>query len=148
MEREKMLTGQLPRIYVHSYPFIHAKAFLYSMDTFYKMLKVLGRIPNLPTEVAVQIQIFEEAFPDLIGIRNTTHHMEDRILGKVYDKAIPNSGALYLNNLSGDKFETMMADGKVGSIDVVPESVDVARNALQKIVNSFTWKGLIKYYPT
>ncbi|MPW18985.1 hypothetical protein GCT13_19300 [Paraburkholderia sp. CNPSo 3157] len=77
-KREKWSNGAVPREFEHGLPFIYARAFLYALDAFDKILGVLAKEDNVPEQVASLHVKMAAEFPHLRGVRNTAQHLEDR----------------------------------------------------------------------
>src|ERR1700754_2054339 len=137
-KREKWSSGGVPREFEHNLPFIYARAFLYALDAFDKILGVLAKEENVPESVAkFQAQMVQD-FPDLRGVRNTVQHLEHRLRGlgagknpqpldlKPFTNSLvnaPSGGVLALNCLNGSRYGSTMADGHYGEGDVSPDSM-------------------------
>jgi hypothetical protein len=161
-KREKWANGGIPREFEHNVPFLYARAFLYALDGFDKMLGVLAREPGVPEELTEWHRKVEDAFPDLRGVRNTAQHMEDRARGlgagknpKPLDlKPVQNAlvhapgGALILNSLNGSRYGSTMADGHYGEVDVSPESVERLQFILEGVLARFKWHGPKEHLPS
>lgn len=116
-KREQWRSGRLPREFQHNQAFMHARAFLYVLDSFDKFLNVLKLLPNVPKSISYLHQKFGDAFPQLRGVRNSSQHMEDRSRGlgagrnpkplelKPVDNGMIHApgGALVLNCLNGTR---------------------------------------------
>ena len=148
-KRIRWADGAWPAIYAYTRQFIYAKSFLYSADTFGKILDKLSKVPEVPPEVIKQKDAFREHFKDLIGVRNTSHHMEDRLIQEAYGRPIPvTTGEYHLHTLDGNNFKCTKADGNLGAIEISKESAEFIQDCLQKIINSFNWQGFERYYPS
>lgn len=157
--REIWKTGIPPQEFTHSLIFIYAKSFLFSLDNIYKLVDVLSRYKNIPIEVSEARDKLKSNFPNLIGVRNSTHHIEDRIRGlernekKIKLKPIDNTliksagGALVLNSLNNNRYGCTMADGHYGEVEVSSNTLSFVRDAIQKILTSFSWTGQSSIYP-
>jgi hypothetical protein len=155
LKREQWQSGRLPRDFQHNQALMHARAFLYALDSFDKFLNVLKLQPNVPEVVADMHQKFGDAFPDLRGVRNSAQHMEDRSRGlgagrnpqplelKPVDNGLVRapSGALILNCLNGTKYGNTMADGHYGEVDVSSDSMKALTEIFQVLLDGFQWKG-------
>lgn len=62
-------------------PFLHARSFVYALDTVGKALAALAEIPAVPDAVRCQRDVFLDALPSLTPLRNTAQHLEDRSRG-------------------------------------------------------------------
>ncbi|HHT7559294.1 hypothetical protein [Raoultella ornithinolytica] len=161
LKREKWQNGELPRDHLHRITFLHAKSFLYALDTIDKFLKVMSDELGSPQEIKLLHTQLAYDFPNLRGVRNTTQHLEDRARGLGAGRSpqplnlqpVDNSsifapqGALILSNLHGTKFGCTMADGHFGEVDVSPESMEKLKSIIQKTFNAFEWDGPKQHLP-
>lgn len=162
-KREKWQQGSPPAEFEHKLVFLYAQAFLYALDGFAKFLAVLSKEDNVPETILDIHRKMLSIFPDLIGVRNTAQHLEDRSRGlgagknpKSLDlKPInngfiyaPNGGALILNGLNGSKYGATKADGYYGEIDVSPDSMVHLQEILHDVLNSFKWNGPKQHKPS
>jgi hypothetical protein len=161
-KREQWQTGKLPRVFEHNQALMHARTFLYALDSFDRFLNVLKRQPNVPPKLEDMYTKFGSEFPHLRGVRNSSQHMEDRSRGlgagrnpqslelKPIDNQLIKSegGALVLNSLNGTKYGNTMADGHYGEVDVSPPSMEALQAIFQDILNAFDWKGSKCHLPS
>jgi hypothetical protein len=160
-KREQWANGRIPREFEHTTPFLYARAFLYALDAFDKFLKVLSKTAGVPPVVVEASEKVGLAFPHLRGVRNTAQHLEDRAqsLGangkplnlKPIDNSMvkaPAGGVLMLGCLNDSKYGSTMSDGHYGEVDVSPESMDMLREILQAVLDSFSWKGSRQHEPS
>jgi hypothetical protein len=164
-KREQWQSGKLPREFEHNQAFMHARAFLYALDSFDKFLRVLKNQPNVPEVISGLHDEIGISFPDLRGVRNTSQHMEDRSRGlgagrrglppqplelQPIDNELVKSenGALMLNCLNGTKYGNTMADGHYGEVDVSPASMEALHSIFQKLLEAFSWKGSKVHLPS
>lgn len=161
MKRRAWQTGRWPRRYQHALPFLHAKAFLYSLDAIAKTLQVLVDQPWAPAGVQTVWAAWTVAFPHLQEVRNTSHHQEDRVRrlgkgGKPLDMkpldnsfiSAPGGGVLVLNSLNGNRYGCTMADGHYGEVEVSDRSLLSAAHLLQRVLDTFDWRGSARYEPS
>ncbi len=152
--------NQLPMQYQMRVIFIYGRSFVYALDNLGRALKVLSEEPGVPTGLAAQVDSFYDAFPSLVGVRDTAHHPEDR--GRGLDKkkkplnlqpinngliSAPNGGVLVLDSLNGNRYTCTMADGHLGEVEVSEKSVIVAQDVLQNVLNAFKWRGPQRHVP-
>ncbi|MBE0662068.1 MAG: hypothetical protein IH597_06335 [Bacteroidales bacterium] len=161
-KREQWRSGRIPPEFENGLAFMHARAFLYSLDLIDKFISVLENMEGTPEKIKKIHQMFTANFPDLRGVRNTTQHLEDRARGlgagrspkPLELKAINNrlvkseSGALILNSLNGTKYGNTMADGHYGEVDVSPSSMQILSSLFQEILNCFEWTGPPVHLPS
>lgn len=157
--RERWAEGHLPDAYAHRLPFLHAKAFVYALDTLGGSLKELARIPEAPQAIGEAVTDFKNSFPDLRGVRNSSHHAEDRVQGKsrggridlkpIANTAIyaPDGGVLVLDMLNGRHFGGTLEDGAYGEVAVGAESLAAATRCVQHVLDAFDWQGPPRHLP-
>lgn len=165
LKREKWKNGKTPREFEFKLSLMHARAFLYELDTFDKLLGELGKEKDVPEQVARFHKQFIETFPQLRGVRNTAQHIEARSRGlgasfrgrppepldlkPVSNRIVdaPAGNVLMLNCLSGSKYGSTMADGNYGEVDVSVESMQLLQQILEGVLQSFKWTGLKQHEP-
>ena len=162
LKRDKWANGGLPREFEHNLPFIYARAFLYALDVFDKVLGVLAQQSGVATDLAEFHEQVALDFPNLRGVRNTMQHLEDRARGlgagrppqpldlkPIASKVIsaPSGGALGLNCLNGTKYSCTMSDGHLGEVDVSPESMRRLQSILEGVLKAFKWRGPKQHAP-
>ncbi len=146
--RREMEMGKFPEKYQFKLIFIYAKSFLYSLDRIDKLFRVMKDEKDSPTDIAKAYNKFKLAFPNLRGVRNSSAHIEERIRGLAKNKPIfPNGGDIELENLSNNKFSSVMEDGRKGEVEVSFNSITSARDCIQIAINSFNWVGSPKISP-
>jgi hypothetical protein len=151
LTRRRWALGELPRSVAHHLPFLYARAFLFALDSIEKLLNVLSESP-VPTAAADAAGHLVAAVPGVRQVRDTAHHQEDRIRGldrrgKPLDlKPIDSGGihapggALVLNNLNGTRYGCTVEDGRFVEVEVTPASLIAARDAIQEVLDSVSWR--------
>lgn len=152
LKRKNWLQGSVPRQIESAEHQIFAKAFVYAFDTIVETLKNLKSRVGVPEMVAKKLEEIGNAFPDLKGIRDTTHHMGDRIILKgPYGKKIETDGGnIILNNHGDGVFSTLIAgknQGVQGSIGITYDSLEKMGKIVQDILDSFQWEGFKEHLP-
>jgi hypothetical protein len=160
MKRERWRQGQVPDALDRPIVFIYARAFLFALDNFDRFLAVLAKQPNVPGSLAGLSASIGTTFPHLRGVRNSTHHLEDRARGlgsggkpiALQPVSTPEihapGGALITNSLMGDRYSCTMDDGHLGEVEVTPESMETLRQLLQSVLDAFTWSGPRQHLPS
>ncbi|MEY8401536.1 hypothetical protein AALM50_24215 [Enterobacter kobei] len=151
-KRTKWLQGSVPRQIESAEHQIYAKAFVYAFDTIVETLKNLKEREGVSEVVAKKIEEIKEAFPDLKGIRDTAHHMGDRIILKGrHGKRIETDGGNVILNNHGDGIFSTLLDGKYkgtqGSIAINYDSLEKMGKIVQEVLDSFQWEGLREHLP-
>jgi hypothetical protein len=158
-KREAWSAGRLPDSYAHRLPFIHAKSFLYALDTLHKALELMSRTASAPTEVSEALAELGHAFPNLVSVRDSAHHVEDRVQGKarkrqidlkpVANRAIsaPTGGVLVVDMLNDNRYGGTLADGTYGEVEVSAASVAIVQQCLQRVLDGYRWSGPSEHLP-
>lgn len=158
-KRMKWREGHLPQGYQDRIPFIHAKSCVYALDTLQKTLRLLAKMPGAPIDIAEVLKEFETALPDLVHVRDSSHHAEDRVQGKrckdridlkpLVNEAIhaPGGGVLVVDMLNGNRYGGTLGDGSYGEVDVSPQTVSTAQQCVQRALNAFDWHGPAIHMP-
>lgn len=130
--------------------YIYAKMFIFSLDNIYKFISVLHE--EYPEKnVGMIKKLINDQFPDLIALRNSTHHMEDRIrgIGQYKNKKkiaydFTNNDAklgMIINCMSGNEFFTTLGDGSIGSVHISSDTLCAFRGYIENILSKFKWQG-------
>jgi len=131
-------------------PLFHARSFLYCLDNFAKLLEVMTKELHAPAALDSAFRVLEAGFPNLVAIRNSAHHMEDRSRGlKTGGKPIfPKTEEaieggrlriLMVDGLMGTNYSCTMADGELGQVDVSGRSLKVLQQVFQEVLDGFDW---------
>jgi hypothetical protein len=160
LAREDWAVGEIPDSYIRRLPLLHAKSFLYALDNIGKVLLKVANVSRVPSAVRGIPSDWDEAFPDLVHIRDTAHHPEDRLRGKgKFDKALPsvpmdnqlalapNGGVLVYDALNGDSYGGTLADGRYADVDITFENLEKARILVQRTIDAFDWQGPARLIP-
>ena len=146
-----------PRAFIMRAPFMHAHDFVYSLDGFYSALVVLEKKSNTSDQFAVALNSLQAAFPTLRDIRNSAHHMEDRIRRKktgekpiivqpiANDSFVTAGQAMVLDNLRGNKYGTTLASGHFAEIEVSADSMQKLQAIYQTLLNGLQWKDATQF---
>lgn len=146
-KRERWAGGCMPEEFEQQKLFIYARAFVYALDGFDRMLEKLCKEPGVPDRIAAIHASISAAFPDLRGVRDTAHHLEDRARRQAKSKPIPAGGVLALEVLDGTTFGSTMANGMFGQVDVSAESMEKFQGIMQEVLNAFEWWGCKEHLP-
>lgn len=147
-------TGRaMPREYASRAQFAYAHAFLLAVDSAGKVLQVIADKPGLPAPVESMHDKFSDTFPTVVGLRDTTQHVEDRGRGlgkggkplqlQPVDNQVLRApgGALVIDALNGSVFGSTMADGHYGEIDVSNATLTNLQTLLQELLDALPWSG-------
>lgn len=156
---EKWSAGAPPKEFIWRRPHLFAKMFVFALDNFERILEALSGDAKIPHGIGDAHAEMKKAFPALRGIRNSAHHLEDRVRGLDRNKKIALKpfqsgginaphGALVLSALHGTMLGYTMGDGSYGEIDVSRESMLILRGILEKALKSFSWRGPMEHKPS
>jgi hypothetical protein len=125
--------------YDRSLNIVYARAFVFSLDSISKILKVL-RKQNDATAIREPISRYNDLFGHLKHIRDSVAHMEDRARAVDKDqKSIP-STVIVLGAIRETSIDCTGANGKSYSVDVSETTLISAHEILQTIINAFAWE--------
>jgi hypothetical protein len=160
LKRERWAAGEIPEAHRRRAVFLYAQAFLFALDGIGKALRALGAAAWVPAAVTTACDDFYRSLPTLTGVRDTSHHLDDRArrrdrrgrrigLRPVVNNMIsaPDGGVLILGNLNGNRYGSTMEDGSFGEVEVSPQSLDSARSAIQSCIDAFTWRPPMHHVP-
>ena len=163
MKRQLWAAGAWPQQYLFRLTFVHAKSFVYALDQVAKALGMLARQPLAPPIASVITQqetAWTAALPDLKGVRDSSHHAEDRLRRKgkrgqdIQLQPINNemisapSGALLAENLINNRFGWTMEDGNYGEVEVSETTLVKARDIVQAVFDApWSWRGPARWVP-
>jgi hypothetical protein len=157
---EQWASGQPPKVFEDSISHLYARAFVYALDGFDRVLGSLAKTEGVPGEVAEIHKRIVSEFPHLRAVRNTAHHPEKRGLAldrkwnpiklKPVDTAFAKlpGGAVFLDSLHGSRYGATTENGRIGQVDVSSESMKKLQDILNAVLHSFSWKGPKRHAPT
>lgn len=150
-------SGMFPYLIENSVGITYARSFLYALDGYAKMLKVLSKTDGAPERL---IEIYEQLasqFPTLLKVRNASHHTEDlvrlkkRVRGQEQDIELEKTaggGTIHIiNGFDGNRIHTTMDDGSSGHLEVTWESLVHMRDSVQAVHDCFDWHGPVSVFP-
>lgn len=161
IKRYKWSQGQIPGRFQRNLPSFYAKSFVFALDNFQTSLKVISQIPNLPYQSKIKdiLDKFNQYFVHLRHVRNSAHHMEDRLRGlgsynrqtkqkeKIQGQAISElgvslgEGCLVVNSLFFNHYSFTNEDGSLGKVEISHSSMQVFHNCLQDLITTFEWQN-------
>jgi hypothetical protein len=160
VQREKWQAGKTPEDFQRIRHSLYAKSFLFAIDRISMLLAAMERLPCSRVEVAKAAATFKANVPDLRGVRNSSAHIDERIQGiggnrkpltlqPVNEPEIqaPLGGVFLSEAFLNRRFSSTMGDGHLGTVEVSPETLEHAREAIQSCIDVFTWHGFPEYIP-
>lgn len=153
LKRERWAAGEIPEAHLRRAIFLYAQAFLFALDGIGKALKVLGSALWVPAAVMTAHDDFYRRLPTLTGVRDTSHHLEDRARGRnrrgkalalkpVMNTMVnaPGGGVLIIGSLNGNRYGSTMEDGSYGEVEVSAQSLAAAQSAIQTSIDALHWR--------
>ncbi len=119
---------------------IYAEAFVYSLNAIRMLLKKIESLFNPPDEARKFIAEYESHFGQLVYIRDSAMHIEDRGRGVDKKQKEIKSGFLMLGAIDGNHFTFTGEDGKDYKIEISEATLLTAHKILQSIINSYDWR--------
>lgn len=125
---------------------LYARSFAYAVDTLSQLLLALPKIGALPSGVQAHIEQFQQSFGSIRELRNSLHHIEDRLrtkgrMGKGgQERALP-PGLVIMGHLVGNKFGCTAANGLYAEIELSAATLATASQIVDDIVWCFDWLG-------
>jgi len=135
---------------------MYAREFVFAVDYFSKELGKLSNDQQIGGAAIKQLANFEAAVPGVVEVRNSLHHVEDRVRGLGQGgKAIipqpvnipgfavaPRGGLFFIGpSIQGSKVGCTVADGQYVEVDIAETTVGAAVAALQGLIDSFPWNA-------
>lgn len=162
VRKEQLENGIFPNSYLRLMPHMYARTYLYALDRIRKLIDIIAADQSLTQNETASIaqikQNFQNTFPNLIDVRDTSAHYDERSQGRARNRQInpqpvnnnfinTSGGAIILEQLNGNNFGSTMADGSYGEVEISISSLFAARDSIQQIINSFTWTGPGRFQP-
>lgn len=156
--RLAVASGEIPTTYENRVAFIHARTFLFALDSIKRSLDSLQRMQGAPVELDAARTDLKANFPTLVNVRDSAHHAEERAAGLAHGKPIDikpvngflGGGAAFLIRevLNGDAYGGTSANGEYEEVHVNSESLTVMQSLVQRSVDAFSWMGPPRVQPT
>ncbi|GCB38605.1 hypothetical protein CITFRE_07400 [Citrobacter freundii] len=160
--RHDIAEGEMSESMLNSLTIMYAKSFLYSFDTISKVIKSLkGEFKSEKLDVIYES--LRVKFPELLDVRNSSHHVEDRVRGltlaskkdslkkgliEINIKPIDNGyiksgdeGSLYIDTMLGNSIGATLGNGHFGKVEITECSMITMQSLIQQVYDSFEWSG-------
>jgi hypothetical protein len=154
LKRRAWEAGHLPAFYSHRIPFIHARTFVYALDGIIKALEQVAASPCAPAGASAALDGLKAAVPDVVHVRDSAHHVEDRARGKgrrerdlpkqpVHSHGIeaPGGGVVVMDMLHGNRLAYTVESGHLRDVEVSEATLAHAQRAVQETLDAFAWTG-------
>jgi hypothetical protein len=138
-------------------PKIFARTYVLALKRAWGAIQQLKEIPSVSPQAKAALDQLKAAFPNLVSVRNTSAHIEERAAGKgkvggPTQKFVPHAVnvpgiiaapgmAIFLEILNGDDFASTGADGSYACVPVTTASFDQFVRIYQEFVDKLPWNG-------
>jgi len=141
---------------------ICAQGFLYSVHMFFQLLQKLNRSGYELAELRALEDRWKAMFPNLTGLRDSTQHADERVLGRhrsswgkgeielqpVENDAVSAPGGfLGVANLMGNRYQATTAHGLLAEVEVSFESLRKLQEFFHAVLSTFSWTGPEVHFP-
>lgn len=134
--------GHADVAYSYRLALIHAHTVLYALDGIQKALNKLAEIPGVPARLAEVRDAYQEALPSVVPVRNSAHHLEDRVTGLGSgNRRLDPHNLLITGQLGPTTLGYTLGDGSHGEVEISRESVALAWAAVQYAIEALPWWG-------
>jgi len=152
-KHERWRQGILPLAYRLAAPFLFAKSFINALWRIESLLSGIRNMPGSSDEVRSALNEFRQKVPSLQEVRDAVAHYDERAQrkarraplepksGGIPGVSAPDGTVLALENLHDNAFGTTDADGEYRMIQISEATVEFARQAVQRAIDSFEWSG-------
>lgn len=156
VKREEWASGLIPQAYSHAPLTLSALGFVYAVDGIGKVLRDM--MSHGHDEVMSAKQGFDIAFPDIVALRHSLMHAEERAVRRERgrpielqgnDTPLSTGGPVFIaNSFIGNRYLWTLANGRCGEIDMSVETLGRAQLLVQQAIDSFTtWEGWPQVHP-
>jgi len=143
--------GAQPDAYATTAAMVHARAFVFALDTIGKSLGELKKL-TAGDDLVQLVAHRQKAMPDLVRVRDSAHHSEDRVQGKARERRIDpapvetealstSGGVMVIGFLNGDRYGGTASDGTYSEVPVYEATSRDAADLVQEAHRMFDWTG-------
>ena len=118
---------------------LYAKAFVYALHNIEKLIYQLTIDKKNPTSIQTLYSEYKNHFGDLRHIRDSAMHIEDRGRGVNRHQKPIDTNILIIQGFLENRFTFTGADGNQYEIEISEHTLIIAKEIIQKIINSYTW---------
>lgn len=125
-------------------PVLLARSFVYELAVFRALLKSVGSVcPEVSDQVVTALERLDQDVPDLVGVRDSLAHLEDRTLGEVRGKPIAweEEEPSALLTVGKGVISAPMGSGRLGVVSLSAGTVRSCEAALEAVIRAFPKKA-------
>lgn len=118
---------------------LYAKAFVFALHSIDKLINQLSKNMNSPKQVKRLYNEYKKHFGQLKHIRDSAIHIEDRGCGVTRKQQKINAHVIILSCFNEKRYIFTGEDGKQYEIEISDNTLKLALNIIQNIINSYSW---------
>ena len=118
---------------------LYAKSFVYALDDASQLVWVLKGDKQLSDTARVQCKRFRIAFPALRDLRNSLHHIEDRLRGIGRDNKPISATLLVISSLRDNNLGATTDKGNYAEIEISEATLLSAFAVIKDLIWCFEW---------
>jgi len=131
--------------------FMYAREFVFALDSFVKELERMTGEEDAPSDIGKEAENFKTRVPEVVNLRDSLHHQEDRLRGEKKGKKIKiqpinkfnlkteGGGPLVLSSFFGSKFAVTAGDGRLVHVDISIATLHEVAQTLQRVIDALPW---------
>jgi hypothetical protein len=120
---------------------IDARAYIFALDELLQFVKILGETPSIPTEAGSLCTRFADDFKHVRRIRNSLHHLEDRVRSIGPRNRPLTTKMLALFVVVDRKIGATTELNQVEYVPITDEFLETIRGRLVELIWAFQWLG-------
>jgi hypothetical protein len=131
--------------------FMYAREFVFACDYFVKEFKKMTEQKDAPSGIAEELENSKTRIPEIVNLRNSLHHPEDRRRGekrggkKITIQPInkypfkSEVGFMIISSIIGSRIMGTAADGRLVEVDVSVATLHEMAQTLQHVIDALPW---------
>lgn len=118
---------------------LYAKSFVYALDDASQLVWVLKEDKQLPDTARAQGERFRSSFPTLRDLRNSLHHIEDRLRGRGRDNKPISASLLVISSLRDNNLGATTDKGSYVEMEISEAPLLRAFAVVKDLIWCFEW---------
>jgi hypothetical protein len=128
---------------------MYAREFIFALDYFVKELFVMTEHPSAPPPLKKILADFNSRVPGIVDLRDSLHHLEDRLRGMARNKRIKpqplnkhkiSGSALVVTHIVGSTIVATSANGSHAEVHITRNTLEEMIVTLQQTINALPWR--------
>jgi hypothetical protein len=118
---------------------LYAKSFVFGLDEASQFIRVIQEDKQVPDLARAQCDRFQSAFPTLRDLRNSLHHIEDRLRGLGQGDRLICTPLLVIASLRGNNLGATTDKGTYVEIEISEATLQRAYPIVKDLIWGFEW---------